>query len=87
MNAILVWATPMTLATQNPTEKTIEAEPKQWITHHYILKDLKPSIRYALEDRTCALTLFNGLQYHTRVVVLANLKIVSWECQQSRMII
>ena len=69
MNVKRAWETPMTLATQRPINKTIEAEQKQWITHHYISKDLKRSIKYALEDRTCALTLFNGLQYHTKVVV------------------
>ena len=83
---IRVWATPTTLATQRLTKKTIEVERKQWITHHYISKDLKRLIRYALEDRTCALTLFSGSQFHTRVVVLDNSRTVLWECQQSRMI-
>ena len=86
MNAILAWATPMILATQSPTKRTIEVEQKQWITHHYILKDLKRLTKYVLEDRTCALTLLSGSQYHTRVVVLDNLRIVLWECQQSRTI-
>ena len=86
MIAIRVWATPMTLATQRLIKKTIEVELKQWITHHYISKDLKRSIRYALEDRTCALTLFSGSRFHTRVVVLDNSRTVLWECQQSRMI-
>ena len=87
MNAIRVWVTPMTLATQRPTKNTTEVEQKQWITHHYISKDLKRLTKYALEDRTCALTLFSGSQYHTRVVVLDNLRTVLWECQQSRTII
>ena len=86
MNAIRVWAKPMTLATQRPIKKTNEVGRKRWITHHYISKDLKRSIKYASEGMTCVLTLLSGSQYHTRMVVFNNMKTVLWECQQSRMI-